>query len=71
MTTAPTVPTTSGKPVKPPREEDPRNPNHRLAALFDEEPKTGARGGGILLAPPPTVVPKRTTLAAVAAHIGG
>ncbi len=27
---------TSGKPVKLPREEDPRNPNHRLAALLDE-----------------------------------
>ncbi|WP_026876845.1 acyl-CoA carboxylase subunit beta [Jiangella gansuensis] len=25
----------AGKPAKPPREEDPRNPNHRLAALFD------------------------------------
>jgi len=25
----------SGKPVKVPREEDPRNPNHRLAALLD------------------------------------
>jgi cobaltochelatase CobT len=41
----------------------------QLAALFDEEPKTGARGGGILLSPPPTVVPKRTTLTAVAAHL--
>lgn len=26
----------SGKPAKLPREEDPRNPNHRLAALLDE-----------------------------------
>jgi acetyl-CoA/propionyl-CoA carboxylase carboxyl transferase subunit len=25
-----------GKPAKPPRDEDPRNPKHRLAALFDE-----------------------------------
>lgn len=25
----------SGKPAKPPRDEDPRNPNHRLAALLD------------------------------------
>ena len=24
------------KPAKLPREQDPRNPNHRLAALFDE-----------------------------------
>ena len=42
----------------------------QLAALFDKEPKTGARGGGILLTPPPTVVPKKTTLTAVAAHMG-
>ncbi|WP_129663893.1 acyl-CoA carboxylase subunit beta [Phytoactinopolyspora endophytica] len=26
----------AGKPAKPPREEDPRNPGHRLAALLDE-----------------------------------
>ncbi|HEY9412624.1 MAG TPA: carboxyl transferase domain-containing protein [Jiangellaceae bacterium] len=25
----------SGKPTKPPRDDDPRNPNHRLAALLD------------------------------------
>ncbi|TDE13563.1 acyl-CoA carboxylase subunit beta [Jiangella asiatica] len=29
------VATAPGKPAKPPREEDPRNPNHRLAALLD------------------------------------
>ncbi len=34
MTVTATKPST--KPAKPPREEDPRNPNHRLAALFDE-----------------------------------
>jgi acetyl-CoA/propionyl-CoA carboxylase carboxyl transferase subunit len=34
MTTATTQPA-SPKAPKPPREEDPRNPNHRLAAFFD------------------------------------
>jgi acetyl-CoA/propionyl-CoA carboxylase carboxyl transferase subunit len=29
-------PAAPGKPAKPPRDEDPRNPKHRLAALFDE-----------------------------------
>ncbi|CAN5157403.1 acyl-CoA carboxylase subunit beta [soil metagenome] len=33
MTTTPTAP---ARPAKLPRDEDPRNPNHRLAALFDE-----------------------------------
>ncbi|MDQ3628110.1 MAG: acyl-CoA carboxylase subunit beta [Actinomycetota bacterium] len=33
MTTTPTAP---AKPTKLPRAQDPRNPNHRLAALFDE-----------------------------------
>ncbi len=35
MTTAPPAPA-STKPAKPPREQDPRNPNHRLAAFFDD-----------------------------------
>ncbi|HSI92611.1 MAG TPA: carboxyl transferase domain-containing protein [Jiangellaceae bacterium] len=34
MTTRPTGAT--ARPAKPPREEDPRNPNHRLAALLDD-----------------------------------
>jgi acetyl-CoA/propionyl-CoA carboxylase carboxyl transferase subunit len=39
MTTAPVapaVPTQAAPPAKPAREDDPRNPNLRLAALFDE-----------------------------------
>jgi acetyl-CoA/propionyl-CoA carboxylase carboxyl transferase subunit len=32
MTTTPTAPV---KPAKLPREQDPRNPHHRLSALFD------------------------------------
>ncbi|MGI8900974.1 MAG: hypothetical protein ACR2HA_08580 [Nocardioides sp.] len=40
MTTAPEAPASAVQPgskaaVKLPREEDPRNPNHRLAAFFD------------------------------------
>ncbi len=35
MTQAPAAPAAS-KPVKLPREEDSRNPNHRLAAFFDD-----------------------------------
>ena len=41
------------KPPKPPREEDPRNPNHRLAALFDDgtmELLTPDDGSGMLAA---------------------
>ena len=48
MTTAPAAP---AKPVKVPRDEDPRNPNHRLAALFDEgtlELITADDGSGML-----------------------
>src|SRR3954468_8915546 len=30
------APSTGGKPPKLPREQDPRNPNHRLAALLDD-----------------------------------
>jgi acetyl-CoA/propionyl-CoA carboxylase carboxyl transferase subunit len=37
VTGNPATPATSGKPAKLPREQDPRNPNHRLAALFDED----------------------------------
>ncbi len=33
MTTTPTAP---ARPAKQPRDQDPRNPNHRLAALFDD-----------------------------------
>ncbi|QNN53280.1 acyl-CoA carboxylase subunit beta [Nocardioides mesophilus] len=43
----------AAKPAKPPREEDPRNPNHRLAALFDEgtlELITEDDGSGMLAA---------------------
>ena len=39
LPTAPTAaaePPPAPKPAKLPREEDPRNPNKRLAALFDE-----------------------------------
>ncbi|MEJ7774440.1 MAG: carboxyl transferase domain-containing protein [Nocardioidaceae bacterium] len=36
MTTTDNAPTTPAKPANPPREEDPRNPNTRLAAFFDE-----------------------------------
>jgi acetyl-CoA/propionyl-CoA carboxylase carboxyl transferase subunit len=35
MTSTTAAPATPAKPVKLPREQDPRNPNHRLAALFD------------------------------------
>jgi acetyl-CoA/propionyl-CoA carboxylase carboxyl transferase subunit len=48
-----TATATSAKPAKPPREEDPRNPNHRLAALFDEgtlELITEDDGSGMLAA---------------------
>ena len=55
MTTAPTAPAqgTSQKAAKLPRDEDPRNPNHRLAALFDEgtlELITQDDGSGMLAA---------------------
>ncbi len=43
----------AAKPAKPPREEDPRNPNHRLAALLDEgslELITEDDGSGMLAA---------------------
>src|SRR5512144_1988575 len=43
----------SAKPAKPPREQDPRNPNHRLAALLDEgtlELITQDDGSGMLAA---------------------
>ncbi|MGZ5418592.1 MAG: carboxyl transferase domain-containing protein, partial [Nocardioides sp.] len=52
MTTAPTT-APPAKPVKLPREQDPRNPNHRLAALFDEgtlELITEDDGSGMLAA---------------------
>ncbi|MGH3364323.1 MAG: acyl-CoA carboxylase subunit beta [Nocardioidaceae bacterium] len=45
--------TPAAKPAKLPREEDPRNPNHRLAALFDEgtlELITEDDGSGMLAA---------------------
>ncbi|HSE71411.1 MAG TPA: carboxyl transferase domain-containing protein, partial [Nocardioidaceae bacterium] len=48
-----TATATSTKPAKPPREQDPRNPNHRLAALFDEgtlELITEDDGSGMLAA---------------------
>ena len=48
-----TATATSAKPAKPPREEDPRNPNYRLAALFDEgtlELITEDDGSGMLAA---------------------
>jgi acetyl-CoA/propionyl-CoA carboxylase carboxyl transferase subunit len=51
LTTAPAPPAT--KPAKLPREQDPRNPNHRLAALFDEgtvELITEDDGSGMLAA---------------------
>ena len=52
MTTAPTVPA-ARKTERPPREEDPRNPNHRLAAFFDRgtlELITEDDGSGMLAA---------------------
>jgi len=53
-TTPTTTPTaTSTRPSKPPREDDPRNPNHRLAAFFDPgtlELITPDDGSGMLAA---------------------
>jgi acetyl-CoA/propionyl-CoA carboxylase carboxyl transferase subunit len=52
MTTAPAAPT-AAKPAKVPRDQDPRNPNTRLAALFDEgtlELITDDDGSGMLAA---------------------
>ena len=37
QTAAPTATPAAGKKPKLPREEDPRNPNFRLAAFFDED----------------------------------
>lgn len=51
--TATAVPAQTGKPAKLPREQDPRNPNLRLAALFDEgtvELITEDDGSGMLAA---------------------
>ena len=51
MTTAPAAP--AQKPAKLPREQDPRNPNFRLAAFFDEgtlELITEDDGSGMLAA---------------------
>jgi acetyl-CoA/propionyl-CoA carboxylase carboxyl transferase subunit len=48
-----TAPPATGKPAKLPRDQDPRNPNHRLAALFDEgtlELITEDDGSGMLAA---------------------
>jgi acetyl-CoA/propionyl-CoA carboxylase carboxyl transferase subunit len=48
-----TAPAQPAKPAKPPREQDPRNPNHRLAALLDEgslELITEDDGSGMLAA---------------------
>ena len=48
-----TAPPATGKPAKLPREQDPRNPNHRLAALLDEgtlELITEDDGSGMLAA---------------------
>lgn len=45
--------TTATSPAKPPREQDPRNPLHRLTALFDEgtcSPITEDDGSGMLAA---------------------
>ena len=58
MTTAPaapstTVPAQAVAPAKPAREDDPRNPHHRLAALFDQgtlELITEDDGSGMLAA---------------------
>jgi acetyl-CoA/propionyl-CoA carboxylase carboxyl transferase subunit len=41
--TADPAATAAAKPAKLPREQDPRNPNHRLAALFDEGTELIAR----------------------------
>ena len=53
MTTATDAPTAPAKPPKLPREQDPRNPNFRLAALFDDgtfEAITEDDGSGMLAA---------------------
>ena len=56
MTTSPAAPTTTpaqAAPARPARQDDPRNPSHRLAALFDEgtlELITEDDGSGMLAA---------------------
>jgi acetyl-CoA/propionyl-CoA carboxylase carboxyl transferase subunit len=53
VTTATDAPKAPAKPPKLPREQDPRNPNFRLAALFDDgtfEAITEDDGSGMLAA---------------------